>query len=147
MLTKLLPEQISDYWDIVKHAISESLPPTAGEGPGKMNRILSALLASKAECWISSTIEGDVRKFEGVVITKLQYDDISNTRNLLMYCLYGYEDVSKESWTKGLKTLVKYASSKECYRILAYTDIPYMIEMANKLGGEAKYTLSSFPLV
>ncbi len=146
MLTKLLPDQISAFWDIIKYAIEESLPPIAGEGPEKMNNILSALLSSKAECWASYIVGEDQRRFEGIVITKIQYDDISRTKNLLMYCVYGYEDVDKGSWTSGLKTLVKYASSKGCHRIVAYTDIPYMIELTKKLGGEARYTLCSFPL-
>ena len=147
MLTKLLPDQVSAHWDIIKYAIQESLPPIAGEGPDKMNNILTALLCSKAECWISSVVEEENRRLEGVIITKLQYDDISRTKNLLIYCLYGYEGVSTESWTSGLKSLVKYASSKNCSRILAYTDIPYMIETAKKIGGEAKYVLCSFPLI
>lgn len=146
MLTRLLPDQIASFWDIIKYAIEESLPPVAGEGPDKMNRILTALLSNKAECWVSYIIEKDVRILEGVMITKIQYDDISDTKSLLMYCAYGYEKVSQASWTAGFKSLVKYASSKGCYRIVSYTDLPYLINMTKKLGGEAKYTFISLPL-
>jgi hypothetical protein len=147
VLTRLLPDQISRFWDIIRFAIEESLPPITGEGPDKMNRILSSLLSGKADCWASYVKEKESRRFEGIVITKIQYDDISSTRNLLIYCLYGYEHIESESWTTGLKTLVKYASSKGCHRIIAYTDEPRIIEMVKKLGGETDYTFISIPLV
>jgi len=97
MLTKLLPDQISNFWDIIKYSVEESLPPIVGDHPDKMNRILSSLLCGKSECWASYNRQGDNTKFEGIVLTKMLYDDASDTRNLLIYCLYGYEEVNKES--------------------------------------------------
>ena len=146
MLTKLLPNQISEFWDIIKYAIEQSLPPIAGEGPDKMNNILTSLISGMAECWASYTINGDQRRFEGIVITKILYDDVSDTKNLLIYCLYGYENVDRSSWTSGFKSLVKYASSRNCHRIIAYTDVPGLVETAKRLGGEARYTFVSLPV-
>lgn len=144
MLVKMLPEQISKFWDVIRYAIEQSLPPTVAESPDKMNRILSSLLSGKADCWASYTKSGGMNSFEGIVVTKMLYDDVSDTKNLLMYCLYGYTKVDKQSWLHGLKALTKYAEARGCARIVAYTDVPYMIDMANFLGGEAKYTLCSF---
>ncbi len=146
MLTKLLPEQISQFWDIIKYAIEESLPPIAGEGPDKMNKILTSLLSSKSECWASYTVNGKERRFEGIVITKIQYDDISDTKSLLIYCLYGYETADRSSWTAGLKALVKYAASRNCHRIIGYTEVPFIVDVVRRLGGEAKYTFISLPV-
>ncbi len=146
MLTKLLPEQIAQFWDIIKYAIEESLPPIAGEGSDKMNRILTSLLSGKSECWISYTVDGKQRKLEGVGITKIQYDDVSDTKNLLVYCLYSWEGINRSSWTSGFKSLVKYASSKGCNRIIGYTEVPFIADMVKKLGGEARYTFISLPL-
>lgn len=144
MLTQLLPDQISTFWDVIKYAVEQSLPPIAGDHPDKMNRILSSLLSSKSQCWASYTRDNENTKFEGIVITKILYDDVSNTKNLLIYCLYGYEDVTKESWVKGLTSLLKFADSRGCVRVMAYTDIPYMIELAKQMKGEARYTFISF---
>ena len=144
MLTRLLPEQVSKLWDIIKYAIEQSLPPIVGEHPDKMNRILSSLLSNKTQCWASYTRNEDKATFEGIVLTQLLYDDASFTKNLLLYCLYGYTDVDRQSWFKGIKALAKYAKSQGCSQIIAYTDVPYMIEKCRELGGEAKYTLCSF---
>jgi len=146
MLTKLLPDQISKFWDVIKYAIEESLPPVAGEGPDRMNNILMSLLSNKSQCWASYAVNGDQRKFDGIVITKVLYDDISDTRNLLIYCLYGYGDVGRDSWLSGFKALVKYAGSKNCCRIIGYTDVPSIARIVRRLGGETRYTFVSLPL-
>ena len=146
MLTKLLPEQISKFWDVIKYAVEQSLPPIVGESPDKMNRILSSALSGKVEVWASYNKGDKVNKFDGIVLTKMLYDDASDTRNLLIYCLYGYEEVNDVSWFDGFESLVKYAKSRGCLQIIAYSDIPYMIDIAKRLGGEADYTFISFDL-
>jgi hypothetical protein len=143
MLTRLLPEQISKFWNIISYAIEQSLPPTVGEHPDKMNRILSSALCGKIEIWASYT-RGESNKFEGIVVTKILHDDTSDTKNFLIYCLYGYSKVDKESWVDGIKKFAKYALSKKCSRIIAYTDLPHIVEITKSLGGEAKYTFLSF---
>jgi len=145
MITKLLPDQISKFWDIIKYAVEQSLPPIVGEHPDKMNRILGSALSGKVEVWASYT-KGEVNKFEGIVLTELLRDDVSNTSNLLIYCLYGYSGVENNSWMDGLVKLAEYAKSRKCSRIIAYSDVPYIIELVNKLGGETRYTFLSFDL-
>jgi len=146
MLTKLLPDQVSAFWDVIKFAIEESLPPVVGEGPDKMNRILTTLLCGRAQCWASYNKVDETRKFEGLVVTKIVLDEISNTKNLLIYCLYGYEEVNKKSWLEGLKTLVKFATAQDCSRIIGYSDVPLLLRLAERLGGETKYSFVSIPL-
>ncbi len=144
MLTKLLPDQISKFWDILKYAIQESLPPTVNEHPDKLNRILTSALSSSIDIWVSYNKLNNVIKFEAVVLTKITYDDTSCTKGLLIYCLYGYDSVDKQSWSEGLKTIVKFAYKEKCSRILAYTNSKYIIQLVNKLGGNTDYTLCSF---
>lgn len=146
MLVKLLPDQISRFWDIIQYAIEESLPPIAGDDEDRMNKILMSLLGGKSQCWASYVKDGDVPRFEGIVVTRILYDDVSDTRNLLIYCLYGYEKVSRSAWLNGLKTLVKFAASKNCYRIIGYTSEPFIVKTVERLGGEAKYTFVSLPV-
>ena len=146
MLTKLLPDQISAFWDILKYAIEESIPPIVSKNPNSMNNILASLLCGRAHCWASYTKGEEGNRFEGIVITKILYDDISDTKNLLLYCLYGYEDVDKKSWIDGFKSLIKFATAQGCSQIIGYSDVPLMIRLANKLGGETKYTFCRIPL-
>ena len=146
MLTKLMPDQISTFWDIIKYAIEESIPPIVSKNPNRMNNILASLLCGKAQCWASYVRNENENRFEGIVITKILYEDISDTKNFLIYCLYGYENVDKESWSNGFKSLVKYAISKGCSQIIGYSDEPLIFKVVKHLGGEAKYTFVSLPL-
>jgi len=146
MITKLLPEQVSHFWDIIKYAIEQSLPPIVSEHPDKMNRILSSLLCNKTDCWVIYEKSDDPSKFEGIMLTRILYDDSSDTRNLLIYCIYGYELISNKSWAEGIKSLFKYAKGKNCNQIIAYSELPHIIKVAKKLGAEAKYTFISFDI-
>jgi hypothetical protein len=141
MLTKLLPDQISKFWDIIKYAIEQSLPPVAGEHHNKMNNILFSALDVSIDVWASRDKNN---KFEGIVLTEILIDRPTRTKNLLIYCLYGYNKISELSWKSGFETLVKYAKGKGCSQIVAYTDVDAIIDVVNRLGGEAKYNLYLF---
>ena len=144
MITQLLPDQISAFWDIIKYAIEQSVPPTEGDSPDKMNNILAELLSYKKQCWASYTVDGNERKFEAIGLTQIIDDSTSDTKSLLMYCVYGFRNIPMKSWAEALKALSSFAKSKGCDRMLGYTDVPYMIEKTKEFGGEAKYTLVSF---
>jgi len=146
MLIKLLPEQVSTYWNIIKYAVEESLPPTVHDHPDKLNRVLAAALSGKIDVW-ASYIRGETKvSFEGIVLTQVLYDDASDTRSLLIYCLYGYSSVSKDSWMNGFKTLVKYAKSQRCVKITAYSSVSFINDLAKSLGANTDYTFISFDL-
>lgn len=143
----MLPEQVSAFWSIIKYAIEESLPPTVGDHKDKMNRILSSCLSGELEVWAGydKNEDGSIR-FEGIMITTFIYDVGSNTKSLLMYCVYGYDKVSSETWAQGVAATHKYAKANGCQRIVAYTDIPYMIEKAKSFGADTRYTFISYPI-
>jgi hypothetical protein len=148
MINRLLPEQISKFWDVIKYAVEQSLPPTVGDHPDKMNRILGSMLCGKIDVWMSYTVNGEKRKLNGLVVTRFLYDDASDTKTLLLYCAYSYADerIAHEFWVEGYNAMVEYARANKCIRLIAYSDIPYLIEMANAIGAETRFHLISFPL-
>jgi hypothetical protein len=147
MITQLLPDQISKFWPIIKYAVEESLPPTVGEHPDKMNRILSAMLSGKLDVWASYRhLENGITKVDGIGVTQIIYDEASNTKSMLIYAVYAYEKTLPETWIDSFETISKYAISKGCIRYVAYSSIPYVIEMAKKFGGDTSFTFISFPL-
>jgi len=144
MLTKLLPDQISKFWPIIKYAVEESLPPNIGDHPDKMNRILSACLSGKLEVWVS--YKRPDNKFEAVLVTQFLYDDASNVKNLLLYCVYGYTVINSNSWTEGFKVMWKYAKANKCQSIIAYSANPNIVELAKQYGGNTDYTFITIHL-
>jgi hypothetical protein len=144
VINRMLPEQISEFWDVIKYAIEQSLPPIVGEHPDKMNRILSSALMGKVDVWASyEKVNGSI-KFNGIVLTVFQTDDISYTKSMMIYCLYGYENLNRSTWVEGFRGLLNYAKSKGCLFITAYTEFPLIVEMSKKLGADVRYHFLSF---
>lgn len=139
MLVKLLPDNVARNWDTIKFAISESLPPVAGEGLTKMNNILEALLAGSLECWVSVFDE----KIKAIGTTQVLHDAISDTHNLCIYSFYSYTNMGNSEWAEELNTLKRYAESRGCVRIIAYTKIPALVQLIQRLGGETDVTVLS----
>ena len=146
LVVKLLPEQISAFWDVIKYAIEQSLPPIVNDHPDKMNRILSAALRGTIEVWAEYIKEEDDTKikFEGIVLTQILYDEPSETRNMLIYCLYGYNPIDPGSWARTLVVVAKYAKERRCNQLIAYSSIPHVINLARGLGANTDYTFISF---
>jgi hypothetical protein len=147
MLTQLLPDQISKFWPVIKYAIEEALPPTIkGEHPDKMNRILSAALSGKLDVWASYDRINEVTKFNGIVVTQILYDDASNVYNLLIYVVFAYENTTTKTWEEGYEALAKYAKSKKCTNMIAYSSVPKIVSIAKAFGADTSFTLISIPL-
>jgi len=146
MITKLLPDQIATFWPIIKYAVEEALPPTVGDHPDRMNRILSGMLSGKLDVWASYRREEEVTKFDGIGVTQFLYDDASDTKSLLLYAVYAYEKTLPETWSESFEAIVKYALSKGCTRMIGYSAVPKVVEMAKVFGGDTNFTFISFPL-
>jgi len=148
MLTRLLPEQVSRLWPIIKYAIAQSVPPISGEHPDKLNRILSSALCGKIDVW-ASYIKGEVNKFEGIAVTEVVYDDVTGIKNLMIYSIYSYIDEEKvkgSSYVSGLVSFAKYAKSLKCSNVIAYTQKSGIVALAKRLGGDTSFTLISFDI-
>jgi hypothetical protein len=144
MLTKLLPDQVSKFWDVIKYAVENSLPPTVVDRPDKMNRILSSMLCGNTEVWVS--YKQGTYKFEAILVTKFIYDDDSGTKNLLIYSLFSYEHMDESSWIEGKDALIEYAKNTGCSLIIAYSANPQISKMAKMLGADTSFTLISYPV-
>jgi hypothetical protein len=145
MVTRLLPEQITEYWNIIKFAVENSLPPIASHASDRMNKILESLINETMQCWIMYE-EGEVRKLQVISVTTVLQDYYSEDRSVLIYSIYGFTDLTNEIWTEAWKTVSLWGKSINCQKIIAYTDVQKVKDMAIKFGGDANYTLLSFPL-
>ena len=148
MLLRLLPDQVAKYWDEIKGAIEASLPPVVGESDDKMNNILSTILVGGMDCWLSYRKLKEGFEVTGLLVTTVVVDNCSGTRSLLLYVLFSPEGVElgNDGWAEGFEALSKYGKSVGCNRITGYTDVDYVIEMAETLGGEARYKFVSVPI-
>jgi hypothetical protein len=147
MVNQMLPDQISKFWPIIKYAIEQSLPPIVIDHPDKMNRLLSALLSGKLEVWASyKHLEDGTIKFNGIAITQVLYDDVTDLKSLLVYSVYAYESTDELTWIEAYETISKFAVSKGCVRFVAYVSAPSVLKLIKRLGGDTSFTFISLPL-
>lgn len=140
MLVKLLPDQVSDHWDEISLAIRQALPPFVANSDRSMVNILKAILGGDMQCWILYSSDDTGGSIYAVMTTKIEVDEISNTKCLLIYSFYANKPLTSHLVSLGFETLKKFASSTGCYKIIAYTDIPKMERLWESLGGVAGTT-------
>jgi len=142
MLIRLSQEQIGENWDIIRAAIRSSAMPSADTNRDKMNNILKSLLIGRAVCWL----DGNKDQPTTLVITSITIEEISGTKNLLIYCAHGFRQATSEDYVKMISTIGRYAKSVKCDNVIAYIWNPRILELLRKYGAEANYTLVVFPL-
>ena len=132
MLVKLLPDQVSNHWEVLSYGIQQSLPPITYDSPKRMVRILESIMMEEMECWIGT----DKDKITGIVVTCEIYEKNSDVKDLLIYCLYGFDNLSPKLINEGMRTLKEYAASKGLKRITAYSNIPSVVRLMKTFGSE-----------
>lgn len=142
MLVKLLPEQVAEGWDSLWFGISQALPPIAKNKPMTRTRVLQSLLEMKSECWVNA----EDGKINAVLLTTVSEDELSGTRTLLLYALFGYAKITGSDYVEAVELLLRYAKSKGCDTVSAYTNSELLKKIAMKLGGSAEYSLIEFPI-
>jgi hypothetical protein len=61
-------------------------------------------------------------------------------KQLLVYSVYGYENLSKRIIVDGFKLLMEYAAGQGCSSLVAYTNLDGLVRYVKRLGGSADYT-------
>lgn len=144
-ICKLTPEQIMEHWPEIKECINSSLPPHIKDNPETMLHIQESLLVGNLECWIGYE-PGNISKMYVVATTNIVTEDISQTRNLLVYTLTTLNPHPREIWEEALAYLSRYAKSKNCTNIIAFSNLPEVENIVNRVGGISNWRLLYFPL-
>lgn len=140
MLTKILPDQVANYWDSISFAIANSMPPFVKTDEVYMSNILSALLVGDLECWVSTNSKGDI---DAIVTTQFLVDAASQLKTLLIYSAYrSSEIIEDQSWIDAFQTISQYARNSGCCAIACYTVVDKIIQQALKFGGQLQTFIS-----
>ena len=145
MLVKLTPDQISQLWDMIKYALENSPPLTVDVNYDSwINGILTSAMDGSISVWASYNKKHEKAKFEGIALTSFELDRFIKKKSLLIYYVFTFVLAAEKSWTEAITTLAKYAKSRNCTRIVAYSNVPEMIGVAKKLGADTSITFISF---
>lgn len=148
MLVQLLASQILQWWPLFAPHIESTLPPFAYGDADRMLNIKTSLLSGEMLCWVlqGEADDGSSIPF-GFVLTTISTDSCSGVRNVILYCVYGYKKIPVTLWLSAWETLKAYAKGMLCHRIVAYTDVPHIVDIALELGMSAQYTFLTYEVV
>ena len=138
----LTGNEVGERWPIIKAALKLSSAPTADTNEEKLKNILRALLSGTAVCWMT----GNQRRPRTLVVTTMSIEEISGTKNLLIYCAHAFEKETPQQYTEMLEGIKDYAISMGCDNILSYVWNEKMVKLLKLYGAECNYTLCVFPV-
>ena len=144
-LLKLSAEQLMQHWPYVRECITLALPPYVTSNADNMIRIQEQLLVGSLECW--ACIEDETGVFYGIVTTQIVVDEATLTKNLFLFSVTLTEAHEHSIWQEGYIYLSKYAASKGCSSIIAYTNQESVIMLARSLGADTDWKLLRFPIL
>ena len=144
-MIKFVPEQLMKYWSHVRECIVLALPPYTTIDTDNIIRIQERLLSGSLECWACMNDEKEI--LFGVVTTQIVVDEITETKNLLLFSVTMTEEHENSAWQEGYEYLSAYAKSKGCSAIIAYTNQESVIMLAKNLGADVGWHFLKFPLI
>ena len=144
-LLKLSPEQLMQHWPYVKECIILALPPYVTADADNMIRIQEQLLVGSLECF--ACIANDTGEFYGIVIVQMVADEVTLTKNLFIFSVTLTEEHEDAIWQEGYVYLSRYAASKGCSAITAFTNQESVVMLAKHLGADIEWRLLKFPIL
>lgn len=117
------------------------MEPETGASPKLRTLLLHALLRNEMQAWMVYRVQDGERRRMALATTRVKFDPATETRNLVVVSLYGYERMEEAGWRAGLSTLKEYAKGAGCDKLVAYADSDRVMELVDMLGGERGYTL------
>lgn len=145
MIMQLMPEQISAFWDVIKHGMVQ-LERVRGRGitvQAHLNHVLNNLLSGYLQCWIIyEEVEGE-KKLHAFGMSYIMKDRLTGEDKLIIDSLYGFRKLSDELAMESIEGLKKYAKSTGCSKIYAITNNKRVVELMKLNQFEPTYKIYS----
>jgi hypothetical protein len=137
----MLPDQIMNYWYEIKPYIEEALPEDEREG---ILQVQEKILIDRLQCWLLLYEDGETHGAKAVVTTSIITDEFTGAKRLLIYTISRINQFPIECWDLCYEKLLKYASANGCNRMVAFSEIPYVLKKAESLGANINQHLIQF---
>ena len=138
MLLMLLPEQLDRFWSQIRFAIESSFTPDVLDGQNILNNVLESLLLGKMQAWF---LTEDQDSINAILLTSITSDSAVAGNVLTLYLLYAFEPTKQDWWEDGWKTMERFAASRKCTRVDAFSTNPAVIKKAEEFGWKSEYHL------
>ncbi|KKN51492.1 hypothetical protein LCGC14_0622330 [marine sediment metagenome] len=144
MLIRLTDKQVSTYWEDVKAHVRYSLPIHMEFNDKAMSNILDGLIKGDTQCWVGLDKDKDPPDPVCMILTAFSTEYATKTKNLVIFSFSAYSHLVDEVYAEGIQVLKQFAAKNKCHRLIAYTQIPRILDVAKKLDGDISTTLLSW---
>jgi len=120
MIIKLTPEQIADYWSMIKHGVVIANRLRVDKVEETTNKLLERLLIGKAQCWLGYNIKNGEREFSAFGLTTIEESSIGEVY-LFLHTLYGFRLISPELLEEIVPKLEVFAHDSGCSKMVTLT--------------------------
>ena len=144
MLRKLENSQVTTYWSDIRSHLIYTLSPQLEVTDEALNNVLASILKGNSQVWVVLGEGDNADNIYAMIVTTFVFEDVTKTKNLLVYSLSGYRSVPDSLWMDALDMLKLYAKSNGCFKIIAYTQVERVLTIANDLGADTSMTLISW---
>ena len=149
MLIRLMPEQVSASWEVMRSHIMRSMPPTVRGDQTIPVAILKSILAEKAIMWaMCSDATGE--QVNGLVLTSHFIDPISEHKSLVIYAMVSVNPkvrLKDPDFRDIIDTLRKFAVGRDFHNIIAFTEQTNVVRLAQRIGSKNRYFFIEFGLL
>lgn len=125
--------------------MEKAFPPIAQATEEAFLAIQEQFLLGEMDCWFG-VASIDAKDIIAVMTTKVVTEEVSHTKNMLIFSVTTYKAHSDALWTEGYSTLRRYAKSKGCEKIISFTNNPIVLQIAKNLGADINWTLIQLEL-
>lgn len=131
MFIRVIPSQIPKVWENIKYAVSRTSGIDEKDLPLYLNRLLHALLSSRAQCFVRVD---DDKLLLGIGITRIIADNITGKDTLFIECYYSFATLSESAWKEFAALVIKFAKKEKCTKLSLYSSNPRIFEIAGSVG-------------
>jgi hypothetical protein len=114
VITRLLPTQISQFWDVIKGGVIDI---GVREFPGNWaiaNNIFQRCLAGVVQAWLCFDVVEDKQILKAFYLTTIEADNIDGSRILVILIVYIYKPPSEELIKESVTMMRSFARSCDC---------------------------------
>lgn len=144
-LLKLLPEQVMTHWESIKNCVWNALPPLTYSSDETILNIQEKFLLGTLQCWAAiESVESPI--IYGIVVTQIVVDEISQTKNMLLFAVSVINEHPHSMWSDAYESLRAVAKANDCKTLVAYSNQEKVFHIAQNLGADISWRFLQFPV-
>lgn len=132
-IVKLTPDQVAEHWPYIRKGLEKTQPVTFHMTAESLRNILKNMLMMNIQCW--AVLESDdPDPFYGFILTTIYIDWVSESRFLNIYDVFSFKPFKTGMLESAYKGIEEFARTNNCPKIMAYTKLPYIVQLAERFG-------------